>query len=384
MTRIVVIEDSPTQAAAIRASLTDAGFVVEVAYGGEPGLEVCRASPPDLVLTDIVMPDLDGYAVTRALREDARTAQVPVIVMTTLEDPTHVLEAVRAGADNYITKPLSMDVVLPRIHRALAGPAVADQELLRPALAAVLVSCLEDAATRHDALARNQEELERTNAQREHSMRIVAHELRGPLQALSMRAEAAKAMGAAAGPLLQSLPLAIAGTVGSMVRIIDDLTDLTDLDLGRMVLRRRPVSVDELAQRLVDEARGLHPQRTFDFEAHRSGLVDADPMRLEQVLRNFLTNAVKYTSGNIRVEVRDELEMVKLTVADEGPGLSAEACHRVFERYARVSGAADKPRGAGLGLYICRRILELHGGSVGVESEPALGSSFWFRVRHAR
>ncbi len=382
MTRLVVIEDSATQAAAVRASLLAAGFEVEVAHGGKPGLEACRASPPDLVLTDIVMPDLDGYAVTRALREDPRTAHVPVIVMTTLEDPSHVLEAVRSGADNYITKPLSMDVVLPRIQRALAGPGEADSQLLRPALAAVLVSCLEDAAARHEALARKQEELERTNAQREQSMRIVAHELRGPLQALSMRAAAASAMGSA-GPLLKSLPVAIEGTVGSMVRIIEDLTDLTDLDLGRLVLDRRPMSVDDLARRLVDEVRGLHPQRTFELEAAGCALADADPTRLEQVLRNFLTNAVKYTTGTIRVDVRDEQGMVKLTVADEGPGLSPEACDRVFERYARISGGAEKPRGAGLGLYICRSILELHDGAVGVDSEPGQGSSFWFRVHHA-
>ena len=381
MHRIVVIEDSATQAAAVRASLESAGFVVDVAHGGEPGLAMCRESVPDLVLTDIVMPDLDGYAVTRALREDPRTAKVPIIVMTTLEEPAHVLEAVRAGADNYITKPLAMDVVMPRIRRALAGTgAVPNVDLIRPALADVLVSCLEDAAARHRAVEAKQAELERTNAQREHAMRIVAHELRGPLQAISMRAAAAKAMGGT-GPLAASLPGAIEDTVGTMVRIIDDLTDLTDLDLGRMKLDRAPMALAELGARLVGEFEGIYAERTFVFEPFPgdSGVL-ADASRIEQVVRNYLTNAVKYTGGTVTVRLSEVGDMLELAVNDEGPGLDEGAREKVFERYARVDSSADKPRGAGLGLYICRQIVALHGGTVGVNSSPEAGSSFFLRL----
>lgn len=381
MKRIVVIEDSVTQAAAVRAGLCAEGFEVEVAPGGKSGLDLCRVRPPDLVLTDIVMPDLDGYAVTRALRADPVTASIPVIVMTTLEDPAHVLEAVRAGADNYITKPLVMDIVLPRIRRAMSGTShTRNVEFVRPALAEVLVSCLEDAAARHMALAAKQAELERTNAQREQAMRIVAHELRGPLQALTMRAAAARAMGGT-GPLAASLPGAIETTVGSMVRIIDDLTDLTDLDLGRLTLERSAVSLHELAARLVSEFDGIHAERTFALEPlETDSAVHADTTRIEQVVRNFLTNAVKYTEGDVRVRVSRLDAEVELAVEDEGPGLDEAARARVFDRYARIDGAGDKPRGAGLGLYICKRIVELHGGSVGVERFEGGGSRFWMRI----
>ncbi len=378
---IVVIEDSPTQAAAVRILLRRAGYDVVVAEDGEAGLEACRTSNVDLVLTDIVMPGIDGYAVTRALKADPATVNVPVIVMTTLEDPSYVLEAVKAGADNYITKPLVSDTVLARVARALEGPDESHRPLLRPALVDILVSCLEDAALRHETLAQKQAEVERTNTQREEAMRVFAHEMRGPLQALAMRGAALGAMSDPT-PLLATLPADIHTQVQSMVRVIDDLTDLTDLDLGRMTIRSEEVDCVAMLEQLVEEFRGLHPDRDLSLELRSCApIVHADRVRLRQVVRNLLTNAIKYTDGPVEIGLGDVEDALEVQVRDRGPGLSTDGAARVFKRYAReASSEGGKPRGAGLGLYICRQIIELHRGTMGVDAELGRGCTFWFRV----
>jgi signal transduction histidine kinase len=392
VTRVLVIEDSKTQAARVRATLVQAGYDVRVAENGELGLTACRAWKPELVLCDVLMPGLDGYEVTRAIKADPELRGVAVVIMTSLDAVDDLVNAMRAGADNYVTKPFDEERLLRRLQNTVdpRTRSVNEQELLssmakaleaRPLSMAMFISSLEDAVERTRALLAKQEELTRTNVQREELMRVVAHELRGPLQSLAMRAAIAREAPEHARRL-DELPVEIDKQVRSMVRIIDDLSDLTALDLGTLELVLADIPVDVPVRAAVSDAALQQPNRAVHIDLAPSLNVRADATRIQQVVANFLTNAIKYSADAtpLAVAARRTPHGLRVEVTDRGVGIAPELCDRVFERYFRVEDTRRDAKGVGLGLYICRRIIELHGGRIGVESRLGEGSTFWFEL----
>jgi len=170
-------------------------------------------------------------------------------------------------------------------------------------------------------------------------------------------------------------------------RLINDLLDLSRVDVGKLDFRFETCDLVELARDSVGEQQATNPGRSVLFEAPDHPLpVWADADRLVQVAENLLSNAIKYSEPDTRVvvRVRAEGDFARFEVTDEGPGLSAEDQERIWQRYYRVNGIIHQTGsgpGLGLGLFICKTIVERHGGEIGVESEPGRGSTFWFKVR---
>jgi len=386
MKRVVVVEDSPTQATHLRVLLERRGYSVVTALDGDSGLDACRRSPPDAVLCDVVMPGMDGYAFTRAFKADLSLRAIPVVLVTSLDDPRDVIRGVEAGADNYVTKPYVEARLVARLERILARRTETVPDARVPSslgssrLVDLFVSCLEDAVERNRELQLKKEELDRTNAQREELMRIVAHELRVPLQSLSLRAALMREAPQNA-EVVASLPAAIDAQVGAMVRIIDDLSDLTALDLGTLHLEVAPVRVDTVVEQAVDDMQLKHPERAITLREASPLHVRADASRIQQVVANLLSNAVKYSgpSAPVAVVVCRRNGHARVEVRDVGPGIPADKQGRIFERYFRIS-PDSQAKGVGLGLYICRRIVEMHHGEIGVDSHDGEGSNFWFTI----
>jgi signal transduction histidine kinase len=260
-----------------------------------------------------------------------------------------------------------------------SGPIVIEASPSR--LAALLHSALEDATDRAGQLERHRAQLEQANNHRQALMRLVAHELRTPLSTLSVRAklEAMKG-GPARDP--QSLSSAVARNVSRMVRIIDDLVDATNIDLGTLTTERETVDFIEVVRSAVEEARLMASKHDVRLQTVPRLNVHGDPRRLEQVIVNFLTNAIKYSPGGseILVKVTQDDAEVTVAVTDHGIGLAPEDQTMVFDRYFRAESGRQEAEGMGLGLHICKHIVELHGGRIGVDSEPGAGSTFWFSL----
>ncbi len=393
--RIVVIEDSRTQAERLRLLLEANGYSVDIATDGHDGLAACQTDPlPAAVISDVIMPSMDGYELARRLKADPRTADIPLMLLTTLDRPDVVYKAVAAGADNFIGKPYSSDRLLARLKRMIDGTrptptgiVVSEQdgpvviEASPSRLAALLYSALEDATERAAQLERHRAQLEQANHHRQALMRLVAHELRTPLSTLSVRAKLeAVRQGQEAEP--QSLTSVVVRNVSRMVRIIDDLVDATNIDLGTLTAERETVDLTGVVERAVEEAAMMASTERVSLEAPPNLMVHGDARRLEQVVVNFLTNAIKYSPEPTPILVQVALEDARVTVSikDHGIGLSAEDRAHVFERYFRAEPGQKYADGMGLGLHICKHIVELHGGQIGVDSELGKGSTFWFSL----
>jgi signal transduction histidine kinase len=212
----------------------------------------------------------------------------------------------------------------------------------------------------------------------------VAHEFRTPLTSLRMAIHLCAE--GAVGPLTPrqaDLLFAARDDCERLQGIVDDLLDLSRIQAGRIELHTRPGSSASLIERALDEHRPLARQRQIDLAmgAPTTDLpVLADPDRVDLVMSNLISNALRYTPEGGRVAVRSAPDRagVRFEVSDTGPGIAPEYVPRLFERFFRVPGAP--PGGAGLGLYICKEIVEAHGGHIGVETDPGEGAIFWFTL----
>jgi signal transduction histidine kinase len=366
-TRILVVDDDPHAYHALRVLLTDEGYLVDLAESAARAFEMIAENLPDLVLTDLQMPEMDGIALCRSLY--AYDPGLPVIVVTGFADTALAVQALQAGAEDYLTKPVELDQLLLSIQRAIERRAAAverqhlrerTEELYRQALAAV--------------------------AAHEEVLSVVAHDLRTPLGVISAWAQqllSDESVTAFDRPAKSGLA-SISRNALRMQRLIADLLDESRLRTGQL-----PLEYEEhlLSQLLADvsELRPLAQQKHVRLDVvppARDRLVACDRARMSQVLGNLLANAVKFSppGGTVTVSVDDDEAGTRFAVHDDGPGIAPDALPRIFDRFWQTKKGHG---GVGLGLYIVKGIVESHGGQVCAESQLGGGSTFYVSLPQA-
>lgn len=398
----IVIEDSATQAARLADALTRAGFSVRVERDGLSGLRACLEGKPDVVVSDIVMPGLDGFEVCRRLRADERTRAVPVVLLTSLADPNDVVRALAAGADNFLHKPYDDAQLIARVRRLTDRAVSRDDapvieangerlriEASRTQIVDVLLASLEAVNARNAELEKSRADLEaalssaqRAVAVRDEVVAVVSHDLRSPLNALLLAAAVAEAN--------PNDPVHVCARIGTikrsattMLRLIEDLLDVTRLDEGRLPLSPTTQSTVALVEDAIASLRPLAEAKRVTLVASvapGARAVYVDRERALQVFANLLSNAVKFTpaGGTVTVGAEPVRDRMCFFVRDTGAGISAEQLPKVFERFWQARGA-DR-RGSGLGLAIARGIVESHQGEISVESVQGQGTTFRFTM----
>jgi signal transduction histidine kinase len=212
----------------------------------------------------------------------------------------------------------------------------------------------------------------------------VSHELRSPLTAITGYTDTLLHDGPWDATTQHEFLEVVSLSAGRLSVLVDNLLDAATLEAGGLRLQREPVRVERLAERVLNARRLLAGKCTLHLET-RPGLplADADPIRVEQVLANLVDNAIKYSphGGAITVRIaRDADGMLIVSVADQGMGIPPEHLPHLFERFYRVESGGRSVRGVGLGLFICRSLVESHGGRIWVDSQPGLGSTFAFSL----
>ena len=344
--RVLVVDDEPNVRSALRAILAEEGFTVEVAAGGKAALASYLEWPPDVVLTDLRMPEMDGFALCRALH--AQNPTLPVIVITAASDVASAVDALRAGARDYLTKPLDVDAMLRGIARVMAQAS---------------------------STQRAQDEV----------LSIVSHDLRNPIAVIALRAQqlAELDIPANVGPIAAG----ILRSTQRMSRLVADLLDETRLRQGPITLDQGRHRTSELLADVAELALlagqkdivlAIEPAPAGDPE------ITCDRSRVNQALGNLVANAIKFSPGRttIAVSARAGLHGVVFSVRDQGRGITAEALPRIFDRYWQPD---DGPRGGGvgLGLYIVKAIVEAHGGRLSVDSVVGGGTTVSFSLPSA-
>jgi two-component system, sensor histidine kinase and response regulator len=411
--RVVVIEDSKTQAHRLRRLLEREGFTALVAEDGESGLRLCAGETmPDVVVSDVLMPGIDGFEVCRRLKTAPATRHLPVLLLTSLTDPQDVVRALAAGADNFVTKPYDDARLLARIRSTAANHARPDDECAvevqgqtfrvdaPPArILQLLVSSLEDATVRNAELEQSRAELalvsqqreglivaERTARQaREELLAIVAHDLRTPLGVIGLSSNALQdaVPEGPNGDEARALAALAERAAKQMGRLIRDLLDVSSIEAGRLRFEFSDHDPVVLLAEAVNLLAPLAAQKAITVEtvvATHVALVRCDRDRIQQVLSNLIGNAIKFTpeAGRLTLSAVSAGDEVTFLVSDNGPGISDEALPRIFDRHWTGRGKAGAD--TGLGLYIAKGIVEAHEGRIAVASIPGGGTQFSFTL----
>lgn len=363
-TRILIVDDDQATLRALEQLLGGEGFVVDMADTGSAALELAHNHPPDLVLTDLQMPEMDGIALCRALTK--LSPELPVIVATGLADTASAVKALHAGAEDYLTKPLDFDALLVSIQLAMnRRAAMVERQQLR--------ACAEELYQQAIAAVQAHEEV----------LSIVSHDLRNPLAVIAASAQQllrAPSPGPVeiAGSDVRSVASRILRGSARMERLITDLLDQARIRGGRLAVEPAAHRVSELLAD-ISELRPLAQQKQVLIQIEppaQDRLLCCDRARIAQALGNLLANAIRFSpaGGTVSVSVEDVTGGVRFNVRDQGPGIAPEALPKIFDRFwqSRKSGSV----GVGLGLYIVKGIVESHGGQVGVETRLGFGCTF--------
>jgi signal transduction histidine kinase len=359
---ILVIDDSKTTRRSSASILRRAGHTPIEAEDGEAGLAALDARPEiDLVLSDVVMPKLDGYGVCQAIRARPGGDQLPVLLLTALDDIGSQSRAIEVGADDVLTKPISATELQVRV-----------RSLLR------LKSLQRKLADRNLALEQALELGERLT-------HMLVHDFRNPLTRVLVSAEMIIDACEAAG-LAEPAELGkdVLGGALRLRGLADDLLQVARIEDGVAEPSKAVFPIAEVIDAITSDLRRVAAVNdvTFQVEADPRLRVDADREWIYRVLQNLIDNALKYSPAGGRVQVRATGSdgVVRVRVIDDGPGIPPEYRERVFDKFAQVPKTSR--RGSGLGLTFCRLAIEAHGGAIGVvaRDDGREGSSFWLTL----
>jgi signal transduction histidine kinase len=328
-------------------------WTVETVADGEAALAAARERPPDLILTDVMMPVLDGFGLLRELRADPRTRTVPVILLSARAGEESRVEGLDAGADDYLIKPFSARELVARVN-----------------------AHLELARLRREAVAREREaraDAEAASQAKDDFLAMLSHELRSPLNAIVGWTQVLRARKGEPAMVERALQT-IERNARLQTRLVDDLLDVSRIAGGTLRLDRARVELVPLLESVIDSARPdaaeLGIQLTSQLDPWTEAVL-GDPARLDQVFRNLLSNAIKFTppGGRVEVDLSSAAGQVRVAVTDTGAGIRPDFLPHVFERFRQADTSPSRAHGGlGLGLAIVHHIVTLHGGAVVAES----------------
>jgi two-component system, sensor histidine kinase and response regulator len=357
--RILIVDDSPDNIFLIQSILQEEGYAIETAENGEEALAKIDAFSPDLILLDVMMPVMDGYEVTRRVRNNAALPFMPILLITAY-DQLSVARGLDTGADDFIRKPVEYDELMARV-----------RSLLR----------LKHSVDERDQIA----------SQREDFVSRLTHDLRTPMVAadrmLSLLSQGV--MGELSSDVQEAIEI-MSRSNQNLLTMVNTLLEVYRYEAGRKALIFSPVDLTTLANEVVEELSPIAIDKGLVLELGimptNPLLVKGDRLELHRVMTNLVGNAVKFTDrGSVTVDLimsqgggegrnaKRSLPIVNLAVRDTGAGIPAEEHAMLFESF--VTGK-HKRSGSGLGLHLTRRIVEAHNGEIKVNSTVGEGSTF--------
>ena len=389
--RLLIVDDTPTNIEVLLGMLED-DYDVSFATSGRQALDLLALeAKPDLILLDVMMPEMDGYSVCEALKGDPATRSIPVIFVTAKTDTESEMQALSSGAVDFIHKPVNQAVVRARVALHLELERRAQALTMANAELAQHRDHLEELVlARSRELAEARDEAEAANRAKSAFLANMGHELRTPLnhilgQTYLLRRDTPDEV------IRERLGL-IERPARHLLQIINDLLDLSRLEADRIRLEVDDFELPALCVRLEDRHRAVASAKGLTIISTVAPALPAclqgDRHRLEQILDNLLNNAVKFSQqGQIAVraclgEVHEGGVTVRFEVEDEGIGIAPEVQAHLFQPFYQGDGTTTRRyQGTGLGLALCQRLVSLMAGAIGVESRPRQGSTFWFSVR---
>ncbi|WP_447982963.1 ATP-binding response regulator [Nitrospira sp. Nam74] len=370
---VLVVDDNPDLCHYL-VDLLSAEYRVETANDGVEALDRARRLQPDIILSDIMMPQMSGRELLQAIRGESSLHSTPMIFLTAKSGSEARIESLDAGADDYLSKPFEEGELLARIRNMLRIRA---QER-------VLTRQAEELQQLNSELQVANTKLAEASHRKSEMVSVVSHDLRNPLAAiLGLVSNLLDGLGGGLTDKQVHYLKRIKSNVESLDRMVNDLLDLAKIEAGHMTVHFEPIPIMSFLQNLIETSKSAANQSGISLSATAPTqtsllVVKADKDKLSRVLNNLLHNALKYTpqGGKVSIECAGKDKLVEISIIDTGPGIAPTEIDKVFDKFFRGQAAPSHARGAGLGLTIVKQLVEAQHGSVRVESTIGLGSRF--------
>ena len=393
--KILIVEDSLTQAEVLKGILEEHGYIVSVAENGKRALEMIGGFHPHAVISDVLMPVMDGYEFCRAVKSNNHYRHIPVILLTMLTDTKDVIHAMESGADNFITKPYQGEYILSRLNAILeqgaspsspeAGEEPFEITVLgrkytlrqgRRQIIDFLLSSYEAAVIQHREVIRAQSRLAEANDEANLYLDIITHDINN-VNTGSLALTELLLMKTADADKVHAMRLI--ASIDQSIEIIGNVSTIRKLHERKEAIH--PVNLDEV---IINEI--LHYNTTPINYTRTKTLVMADSL-IGQIFTNLIGNSVKFTGTNAEIDiaVMDKGDMAEVVVTDNGAGIPDDMKPVIFDRFRKGRGSRS---GKGLGLFIARTLVENYGGKIWagdrVPGQWAKGAAIHFTLKKAQ
>ena len=369
---LLIVDDEERNIRLLKGLLAPQNFNLREAINGEEALRRIAEEPPDMVLLDVMMPKINGFEVCRRLKQDEKTKTIPVILVTALSEKQHRVQALEAGADDFISKPVDQTELTVRVKSLLRIKSYQDE----------ISDKLREIAAKNERLL----ELEKVRDGLSH---MIVHDLRNPLTAIStyLQLSALDAENLSE-PQQESVDRCLF-FCQELERMIQNLLDISKMEEGKMQLNREAIDLPEMVGKVLERFKPTVEEREIALSFSGNGdipKISLDRSILKRVITNLVDNAIRYTpkGGAIAVSLDSASweEVLCLSVKDSGSGLPAEYHSKIFDKFEQVTlkKDADRAGSSGLGLTFCKLAVEAHGGKIWVESE-GLGKGCTFLIQ---
>ncbi len=355
---ILVVDDSELNRMMMESFIDPLGHEVIQAADGREALERVKTVHPDLILLDVMMPEMDGFEVCRRLKSNPETRVIPVIIITALDKTEDNVKGIEAGADDFLTRPFDAVILAARIKSLLRAKELND-------------------------------EIVKLEHLKEDLTRMIVHDLRTPLTSIRMSLQTLQDQMTTEDASCHELMQFAFADVEQALLLINNLLDLGKLEAHKMELHREEIAVSEL---LHETAKRLNPLATHHKLSIRVGSTaddlygECDRILIGRVLSNLLSNAIKFADAGTEIimEAAEAKDQLNIVVSNQGPDIPADARKSIFEKFGQMSGTKAKNNlGTGLGLTFCRLVAEAHNGTIEAVSPPQHfkhGASFHLRL----
>ncbi|MBP1712670.1 MAG: His Kinase (phospho-acceptor) protein [Deltaproteobacteria bacterium] len=366
---LLIVDDEERNIRLLKAMLMAKNYDFLEASHGEEALRLASEISMDMILLDVMMPQMDGFEVCHRLKQDEKTRAIPIIMVTALSEKQHRIKAMEVGADDFISKPVDYTELTIRVSSLLRIKSYQDE----------LSQNLQIIAAKNAKL----EELERV---RDGLVHMIIHDLRNPLSAISAYLQLALIdPGGLSGANKEKVERCF-HFCQELEHMIQNLLNISKMEEGKMDLNREPTSLQDLTTEILERFAPTVEERQISLFFSGNGNlppVIIDRSIIKRVITNLVDNEIRYTpnGGAIEVGVKaiPDKGAICLTVKDSGDGIPAEYQEKIFDKFEQVKLKKEGNRAgsSGLGLTFCKMAVETHGGKIWVESEgPGKGAAF--------
>ena len=364
---ILIVDDAPENIISLKKVLEKNGFEVDTASSGDEALKKVLKKSYVLIILDVQMPGMDGFEVAEAISGYSKAKETAIIFLSAASANVNLItKGYISGGLDYISKPVDMNVLLLKVKTFYR---IYEQSR---ALNLMQQKLLEEIEFRKEAERKKDEFIS-----------IASHELKTPMTSIKGYIQLLeRSVDKNDTQTVKARLQKVQNQVEKLNLLVADLLDISKIESGKLKFNKKYFNFSKILDHIIEIMQQANPTVKFIRKGEIQSEIFGDEMRIEQVIINFITNAIKYAPESDEVHITSEQrgDEIYFSVRDFGIGIAKDHQLHIFDKFYRVEETSERFQGLGIGLYICREIIERHQGTIGINSKPGEGSEFYFNI----